>query len=232
MSLLELHDIAYRYPHTETPAVEEFSGVIESGKITALLGCNGSGKSTIGKIASGLISPLAGSVKLDGNSLKAGWNGIGALFQFPDDQFVTSTVESELAFGLENLAIESNVINNKVDYALSRFNLELLRYRSPEQLSDGQKQLVALASVLLMRPKFLILDEAVSFLDWGWQKRIWQSIVEVTTDTGILWITTRTSEAARADEVWLIDSGKLIGSGNPESILAKIDLEQIGLAPL
>jgi len=97
MSNLELHDISYQYPHAKAYAVEKFSGSIKRGKITALLGCNGSGKSTIGQLSSGLISPSTGSVKLDNKPLTAGWNGIGVLFQYPDDQFVTSTVESELA---------------------------------------------------------------------------------------------------------------------------------------
>ena len=232
MPVLELNDISYCYPQADTNAVENFSATLKTGSITTLLGANGSGKSTIGKIAAGLIQPSRGSVNISEPVLTSSWNSIGVLFQSPDDQFVSSTVGAELAYGLENLALETAVINQAVEECLDRYKLKPLRDRSPEQLSDGQKQLVALMSVMLMRPRFLILDEAVSYLDWGWQEIIRRTIEEVVADTGVLWITTRTSEALRADEVWLIDDGKLIASGEPSSTLSALKLEQYGLAPL
>lgn len=232
MSHIELINLTYRYPKAGNNAVDSFSGVIHAGKITALLGSNGSGKSTIAKLAAGLIQPGSGKVRLNQASLTIGWNSIGYLFQYPDDQFVTASVESELAFGIENLALPSNKIAILVNEALDQFHLRSLKDRSPEQLSDGQKQLVALTSVMLMRPKFLILDEALSFLDIAWQHRIWQILMDISDKIGILWLTTHTQEALRADVLWLINDGIMIGCGDPKKILSDVDLEKYGLEPL
>lgn len=232
MSLLELDNVSYQYPNAEANAVDSFSGTLETGKLTALLGCNGSGKSTIAKLAAGLTHPDSGTVLLNKNFLSAGWNGIGYLFQYPDDQFITASIESELAYGLENLALPPDQIVLEVKKALHQFHLLHLKDRSPEQLSDGQKQLVALVSVLLMHPKFLVLDEALSYLDLAWQQRIWQIISEINPKTGILWITTRTAEALRADEVWLINTGRMVNSGSPSKVLSNSNLEYYGLEPL
>jgi len=229
---LELHDVTYRYPHSDKPALDLVSCRIETGQTIALLGANGSGKSTLARIACGLLKPDTGRVTLNGEELKKDWNGIGLLFQNPDEQLLTASVDRELAWGLENLALPPNEIERRVEDDLKLFNLEEIRHRPPEQLSDGEKQLTALAATVVMNPQFLILDEATAFLDPDWKAHLVHYVHTVAKDTGVLWISTRADEIMDFDEIWIMKAGKIIEQGSTEKVLNSDKLEEAGIASL
>ena len=226
---LQLTNISLQYPGATSPALNNISCQIKSGQRIALLGENGCGKSTLAKVMCGLIEPDSGDVILNGKPLGEAWNGIGLLFQNPDEQLMASSVENELAWGLENLAMPPEVMIERIEAALVTFDLTDIRDTPPEHLSDGQKQLVALASVVVMKPDFLILDEVTAFLDPNWKDQILEKILSFSSKMGILWISTRSDENTNADEIWLMKDGLVIDKGNPESILTTEKLENTGL---
>lgn len=229
---LQLTNISLQYPGSKHLALHNISCQIKRGQRIALLGSNGSGKSTLAKIMCGLIVPDIGDVLLDGKPLTDGWNGIGLLFQNPDEQLMASSVENELAWGLENLNLPTDEIIARVENGLDTFELTGIRNKPPEQLSDGQKQLVALASIVVMKPDFLILDEATAFLDPNWRVQILGKILDFASDMGVLWISTRHDDNIKADEIWLMQNGQIVDKGSPNSILIPEKLENTGLAPL
>ncbi len=219
MACLELANVSYRYPDTNHKVLDSISCTLESGSLIALAGNNGSGKSTLARLMSGLLTPTEGSVHIDGEPLKEGWNGVGYIFQNPEEQLISQQVERELAWGLENLNLPASDIELRVEEGLFYFGLQDRRSQPPECLSDGEKQLVAIASMWVMKPGFMILDEATAFLDPLWKKRLWEVVRQWSNTTGILWITANMEEARTADVVWLLDRGRIVDSGIPGEIL-------------
>lgn len=237
MALLEFNDVSFSYPDADRPTLKDVSFVLESGQFVALLGANGSGKSTLAKIAAGLIDPQAGEVKIETGTINgdsenpksAAWNGVGMLFQNPDEQLLTEDVVSELAWGLENLCLPPDEIDRRVKRALKFFNLTDKAHTPPESLSDGQKQLVALAAIAVMRPSFFILDEATAFLDPYWTEKVRQYVRKMASDTGIMWITTRTRDVLSAERVLLMHDGRITADGNPRDVLKPELLDRAGV---
>lgn len=180
----------------------------------------------------GLIRPDRGEVLLDGKPLTDKWNGIGLLFQNPDEQLMTSSVENELAWGMENLATPPGIMSKRIETALITFDLTDIRETPPEHLSDGQKQLLALASIVVMKPDFLILDEVTAFLDPSWKKQILEKILNFSSEMGVLWLSTRSDDNMNADEIWLMKDGIIVDKGSPGSILTPEKLGNTGLLPL
>lgn len=219
MASLELRSVSLTYPGADHPALDGVTCGIGSGQFIALVGHNGCGKSTLARIATGLLKPDSGTVEIDGEPLKPGWNGVGLLFQNPDEQLLAGDVERELAWGLENLALPLGEIEARVRGGLEAFGLTCIAHQPPETLSDGQKQLVALAALAVMQPRFLILDEATAFLDPYWTKLIRQRSRELVPGAGVLWLTARASEAAPADIVWVMNRGRMVVAGGPEGPL-------------
>ncbi len=209
MPILELTDVTFSYPDSDTTAIDNVSCKLEMGQFIVLHGSNGCGKSTLAKVMAGLLQPQMGNVSINGYVQINGWNGVGMLFQNPDEQLLAMDVESELAWGLENLALPRKEMIERVNETLTYFDLTDKRHLPPESLSDGQKQLVALASVVVMRPSFLILDEATAFLDPFWKQEVRQYARKLVKQSGVLWITTREQETKNADEVWRMEKGRL-----------------------
>jgi energy-coupling factor transport system ATP-binding protein len=210
MPILELTDVTFSYPDSNVVTIANVSCKLGTGQFVVLHGSNGCGKSTLAKIMSGLLQPQSGIVNNNGGNSVSGWNGVGLLFQNPDEQLLAQNVEGEIAWGLENLGLPRNEMVKRVNETINYFNLTDLRQRPPESLSDGQKQLVALASIVVMRPSFLILDEATAFLDPLWKQRVRRYAQELSDNTGVLWITTRKQEIRDADEVWWMEKGELM----------------------
>ena len=203
---------------------------VEAGSFVAILGRNGSGKSTLAKHFNALLTPSEGSVYIEGldtkddKNVRAIRSGTGMVFQNPDNQMVSSIIEEDVAFGPENLGVESKEIARRIDESLKRVNMSAYIHHAPNRLSGGQKQRIAIAGVLAMRPKCIILDEATSMLDPQGRADIMDTVRELNA-AGItmIMITHFMEEAAHADKVFVMDGGRVIMSGTPREIFARRD---------
>ncbi len=203
---------------------------VEAGSFVAILGRNGSGKSTLAKHFNALLTPSEGSVYIEGldtkddKNVRAIRSGTGMVFQNPDNQMVSSIIEEDVAFGPENLGVESREIARRIDESLKRVNMSAYIHHAPNRLSGGQKQRIAIAGVLAMRPKCIILDEATSMLDPQGRADIMDTVRELNA-AGItmIMITHFMEEAAHADKVFVMDGGRVIMSGTPREIFARRD---------
>ena len=232
MALLQLKDVSYTYPDSPKPALDNITFALETGQHVVLLGANGSGKSTLARVAAGLLMPASGEVVMTGFEDQAGWNGVGLLFQNPDEQLLTHSVEAELAWGLENLGLLQDEMRRRIGEALELFELSDKANSSPDTLSDGWKQVTALASLAVMRPAFLILDEATAFLDPYWTAKIKGMVRGLIEVSGLLWITADGADAIKADRVLGLVDGQLIADGNPREVLQPERLEALGIEPV
>ncbi|MCF7809393.1 energy-coupling factor ABC transporter ATP-binding protein [bacterium] len=183
---------------------------LETGRIVTLTGKNGSGKSTLSHIAAGLLKPTAGSIEI--KDIPAEYEGIqaGLVFQNPDEQLLNADVESEIAYGLENLNMPIDEMKARVNETLDIFNLKKFSQHSPDSLSDGWKQITAIAAVIAMKPMFLILDEVTAFLDPYWTERIKEIVKELSKQIGVLWITSSTRQVIWQDEILSLQNGLII----------------------
>ena len=194
----------------------------------ALIGANGSGKTTLARCLNGLQQPQTGRVLVDGmgtsdpTQLRAIRQLVGMVLQNPDDQLVATTVADELAFGLENLAIASDEIHRRVEKTLAAFDLEAYRHYPPHTLSGGEKQRVAIAAVVAMRPRYLVLDESTALLDPGERQQLAELLQRLRTAYGIatILITQSPEEAARADRVIVLHAGRVHADGSPAALFA------------
>ena len=194
----------------------------------ALIGANGSGKTTLARCLNGLQQPQTGRVLVDGmdtsdpTQLRAIRQLVGMVLQNPDDQLVATTVADELAFGLENLALASDEIHRRVEETLADFDLEAYRHYPPHKLSGGEKQRVAIAAVVAMRPRYLVLDESTALLDPGERQQVTELLQWLRTAYGIatILITQSPEEAARADRVIVLHAGRVHADGSPDALFA------------
>jgi energy-coupling factor transport system ATP-binding protein len=217
-------------------ALRGVSFVLREGEFVVLLGRNGSGKSTLAKHCNGLLVPRKGRVCVDGMDTRDEsvlWEirrRVGLVFQNPDNQLIATTVEEDVAFGPENLGLPPSEIRKRVDEALARVGMSEYRKREPHTLSGGQKQRVAIAGVLAMHPKYLVLDEATAMLDPEGREELLQLLRELRKDVGILHITHNVEEALLADRVMVIDNGEIVAEGSPREVfLVGKDIEKWGL---
>lgn len=202
---MQLKDVTYQYPHAAAPTLRGATLEIHSGSLAALWGANGCGKSTLAAVAVGLLAPQSGEVVIRPEG------GVAALMlQNPDDQMFAPDVRREVAWGMENLGLDRGTMGGRVKAALERFGLAAVAAKPPEALSDGEKQLVVLASLWAMRPAHLILDEPTAFLDAYWADRVREAARELATECGVLWITSRQSETRFADEVYAMAQGVVV----------------------
>ena len=222
------------------PALTEIGLNVEPGEMIAILGQNGSGKSTLTKLFNALLPLQHGKLSVAG--INAGdenevWRlrqVCGMVFQNPDNQFVSSVVEEDVAFGLENYGAARDLIPEKVSSALKAVGMEGYEKRSPQTLSGGQKQRIALAGVLALEPNLIIFDEVTAMLDPEGRREILQTIerLHAETRTTIIMITHYVEEAVCADRVCLMYKGKIISSGTPREILTDAHMMQAaGLFP-
>ena len=216
---------------------------INSGESVAIMGPNGSGKTTFARCLNGLLVPTEGNITVDGLSTKTSEHlsdirrKVGMVFQNPDNQIVSATVEREIAFGLENLGLPIQQMHDIVEEMLSRFNLKKYRLKSPHYLSGGEKQKLAIASVLAMRPTFLILDEPTSLLDPRSRSDILNIVQELhssktkkQSNIATILITQFPEEALLADRLIVFYNGSVILDDSPEVVFERVDeLKQIGL---
>ncbi len=201
---------------------------IRPGENIALIGTNGSGKTTLARCLNGLQQPQTGRVLVDGmnpgnpTQLRSIRQRVGMVFQNPDDQLVGTTVADELAFGLENLALASDEIQRRVEATLAAFDLETQRRYPPHRLAGGEKQRVAIAAVVAMRPRYLVLDESTALLDPSERRQVAELLQRLRTEYGIatILITQSPEEAVRADRVIVLHAGRVHADGAPTALFA------------
>ena len=238
MNAIKVKNLSYAYKDKEN-VLKNVSFAIAEGSYVCLIGHNGSGKSTLAKIIMGLNNKFQGDVSVFGMPLSSGNIGkirakVGIVFQNPDNQFVGSSVEDDIAFGLENRQIPHDDMPQIIAKYAKEVGMEGFLEASPENLSGGQKQRVAIAGVLAMKPSLIIYDEATSMLDPKGKREILtltKKMREENPSLTILSITHDVEEASSADKVLVLNEGKLIAEGKPRQVFAQKDkLVSIGLA--
>jgi len=237
-ALIEIDNISFRYPGEERPALDGVSLSIPEGSFTVVLGHNGSGKSTLAKQLNGILVPASGTVLVDGMDTKDERKlldirrTVGMVFQNPDNQLVASVVEEDVAFAPENLGLPPEEIRRRVDEALKQVGMYEYRMRSPHLLSGGQKQRVAIAGVIAMRPRCIVLDEPTAMLDPVGRREVIGTITRLCRENGltVVLITHHMSEAVGADTVHVMSGGRIAMSGSPREIFSREDeLKALGL---
>lgn len=233
---ISVEHLAYCYPGVDnTPGVavfEDLSLTIEQGSFVAVLGCNGCGKSTLAKHFNSILLPSGGAVYVygmdtaDEDNLMAVRRCVGMVFQNPDNQIVANVVEEDVAFGPENLGIASPMIRQRVNNALKQVGMFELRNHAPHLLSGGQKQRIAIAGIIAMQPKCIVLDEPTAMLDPRGRREVIETISRLNKDNGItvVLITHHMDEAAKAQRVVVLSEGKIAADGTPKEVFSKVEL--------
>lgn len=238
---IKVKDVVFRYEGEEAdrPALNGASVDIEEGSFVVILGHNGSGKSTLAKHFNGILLPQSGSVIVCGMDTKDEdklldiRRTVGMVFQNPDNQIVSSIVEDDVAFAPENLGVPPEEIRQRVDEALRLVDMYDYRRHSPHLLSGGQKQRVAIAGVIAMRPRCIVLDEPTAMLDPQGRREVIDTIKRLCRENGmtVILITHHMSEAIDADKVFVMSEGKFVCGGTPDEIFADVEgLKSLGLA--
>lgn len=234
--MIEFDRVGYAYPGAEALALDAVSLALSPGEVLSVAGANGSGKSTLARLADGLLIPMSGSVTVDGISTAEGarvWeirSRVGMVFQDPDDQIVGTVVEEDVAFGPENLGVAPAEIRERVTAALAAVGLTGLERREPHLLSEGQKQRVAIAGALAMRPAYLVLDEPTAMLDPAGRRDVLDLIDRLAhaDGHGVLHISHDVAGIARADRAVVLERGAVIFAGDPAALLRDEDLLRRG----
>ena len=224
-SVVKLSHIDFRYYGSEVNSLTDVSLEIKEGEWVAIIGPNGSGKSTLAKIMNGLLVPAAGQVTIkdltiDEETVWEARRSVGMVFQNPDNQFVGSTVEDDVAFGLENNGVPRQEMINRIEEALAEVRMSEFKDKEPARLSGGQKQRVALASILALRPDIIILDEATSMLDPNGRQEVIAAIRKIKErfNLTVISITHDLDEASLADRILMMQGGRLVQDKKPEEI--------------
>ena len=239
-SIIKIKNVSFTYPESETPAIDNISLDIKRGSWTSIIGHNGSGKSTIIRLINGLLVPdekgkpeiEVDGLKLNDNTVWEVRNKVGIVFQNPDNQFVGATVADDVAFGLENRGVSHTEMVKIVPEAIKAVGMSEYTNAEPANLSGGQKQRVAIAGILAIKPKIIVLDEATSMLDPEGRDQI-LSIVQAMKnkyDLTVISITHDIDEANMADQVLVMNDGKLITKGSTKDVFSQVDLlKKLGL---
>ena len=246
LPFIRVENVSYSYKNDEEglifPVIKNISLDIREGEITAILGHNGSGKSTLAKLLNMIYSPQQGRIYIDGKDITDPnmteddvfdlRKKVGMVFQNPDNQLVATIVEDDVAFGPENLGIESSEIRRRVDEALAVVGMSEYAKGEPARLSGGQKQRIAIAGILAMKPDCMIFDESTAMLDPLGRRDIMNTIEKLNREHGItiIMITHYMDEAARANRIVVLDDGEVLMDGTPVEIFAHPErLEKCGL---
>ena len=241
-NIIHIEHISFTYPEEEGretfAALDGVTLDIEAGSFVAVLGHNGSGKSTLAKHMNAVLLPTGGKVYVDGMDT---WDEevlleirrrVGMVFQNPDNQIVANVVEEDVAFGPENLGIPTEETRRRVDAALKAVGMESFLLHAPHNLSGGQKQRIAIAGIIAMEPKCIVLDESTAMLDPSGRREVLDTVRRLNREKGItiVLITHHMNEAAMADRVVVMDDGHVVMDGKPREILTRMeDLRAIGL---
>ena len=226
--IIELRNVTFSYSEEDArPALNNVSLTIQQGEWIAIIGPNGSGKSTLAKTINGLIEANSGEVIIEGIPLNAEtvWDvrkKIGMVFQNPDNQFVGSTVQDDVAFGLENVGIPREEMVKRVADAVAAVNMADFMDKEPARLSGGQKQRVAIAGIVALSPDIIILDEATTMLDPEGRHEVIETIQEIKEKENltVISITHDIDEAAKANRIFVMEAGQLKRIGTPEEIFS------------
>lgn len=236
MNFISVQNVTFKYDsqdETEGKLVlNDISFEVEKGAFVALLGHNGSGKSTVAKHLNAMLTPTSGKVYIDGMDTsddKLTYDirrRVGLVLQNPDNQIVASIVEEDVAFGPENLGIPSDEIRRRVDEALRAVDMYDHRLKAPYKLSGGQKQRVAIAGIIAMQPDCIVLDEPTAMLDPKGREEVLYTIHKLNKEQGItvVMITHYMEEAVTADRVYVMDNGRMLTSGTPHEVFSQVEL--------
>ena len=224
-------ELSYTYEDAETPALQGLSVSVAPGEFIAVLGHNGSGKSTFAKLLNALYIPTGGKLLvcgLDTPNEENVWDvrqHAGMIFQNPDNQLVATVVREDVAFGLENLGVPTDEMVQRIDKALEAVHMTEFAAAAPHTLSGGQKQRIAIAGVLAMEPEILIADEATAMLDPFGRRDVLDTVRRLNKEKGItvMWITHYMEEAAQADRVLVVSDGQLVLEGTPRQVFTQVD---------
>lgn len=236
--VIQVRGLSHRYHSGDREALSGIDLTIEPGEFVSLIGPNGCGKTTLARHLNGLLLPADGEVVVDGyrtdqpRELLEVRRRVGMVFQNPDSQMVAPTVEQEVAFGPENLGLPSSELRSRVDGALQALDLAHLSERDPHLLSGGQKQRVALAAVMAMRPRYLVLDEPTTMLDWRGRRQVLEALtgLHAAHHVAVVLVTHRMEEAALAGRVVVMKEGEVTMDGPAETVFANHEvLEKLGL---
>jgi energy-coupling factor transport system ATP-binding protein len=234
LALIEVRNLVHSYKTGEGVTQEALRGVnmtVHDGEFLVILGHNGSGKSTLAKHLNGLLMPDAGDVVVDGMNTKDAehfWEirqRVGMVFQNPDNQLIATSVEEDTAFGPENLGVEPALIRQRVDQALKALGMFEYKQRAVHLLSGGQKQRVAIAGVMAMEPKVLVLDEPTAMLDPRGRKEVMEAVHRLNKEKGItvVHITHIMEEALDCDRILVMEDGQIVMEGKPKEIFRQAD---------
>lgn len=236
LNIIKIRNLIHDYIDDEEEgrqvrAIDNVSIDVEAGQFIAVLGHNGSGKSSLAKHINALLAPTEGTIWVDGIDTKEHekvWDirqTAGMVFQNPDNQIVSTMVEEDVAFGPENMAVPTGEIWKRVERALGAVNMTVFRKKSPLKLSGGQKQRVAIAGIIAMEPKCIVLDEPTAMLDPVGRNEVLSTLHELNEEKGItiILITHHMNEAVNADKIFVMDKGKLVMQGTPKEIFSQVD---------
>lgn len=234
--MIEAQNLAFEYIRRDLEgnveaivrALDNIDINIKDGEFVAILGHNGSGKSTFAKHLNALLKPSEGTLYINGydsNEKKFLWDirqSVGMVFQNPDNQIVGTVVEEDVGFGPENLGLDTKEIWKRVDESLEKVGMQEFRYDSPNKLSGGQKQKVAIAGILALKPKCIVFDEPTAMLDPIGRKDVIKTIYELNRDEGItvILVTHNMEEVVEADRLFVMDKGTIVMEGKPREIFS------------
>ncbi len=239
MEIIRFDNVHYKYPGSEKETLRGISLSIEEGTFVAVLGRNGSGKSSLAKHMNAILLPSSGRVTVcgmdtaDEDRILDIRRNVGMVFQNPDNQIVANVVEDDVAFAPENLGVPSDQIRRRVDDALTLVDMFNFKTHAPHLLSGGQKQRVAIAGVLAMQPKIIVLDEPTAMLDPQGRRDVISTVTALCRENGmtVILITHHMDECVNADRVIVMADGSVVKDGTPQSVFSDVDtMEKHGLS--
>ena len=239
MEIIRFDNVHFKYPGSEKETLRGISLSIEEGTFVAVLGRNGSGKSSLAKHMNAILLPSSGKVTVcgmdtaDEDRILDIRRNVGMVFQNPDNQIVANVVEDDVAFAPENLGVPSDQIRRRVDDALTLVDMFNFKTHAPHLLSGGQKQRVAIAGVLAMRPKIIVLDEPTAMLDPQGRRDVISTVTALCRENGmtVILITHHMDECVNADRVIVMADGSVVKDGTPQSVFSDVDtMEKHGLS--
>lgn len=243
MNCIEIDNVSFKYDKNSGEVIRSINLSVKEGEFLCIVGRNGSGKSTLAKLLNGLLKPDSGKISVYGvdtacdDTIFDVRKNVGMVFQNPDNQMVASIIEDDIAFGPENLGIKREEIKARIDWALDCVGMQEHRLGTPNKLSGGQKQRVAIAGVLALKPKIIVLDEATAMLDPKGRREVMSTISELNKNGNITvcHITHYMEECIGADRIIVVDNGEIVMEGTPEEVFGnreKLAIHQLGLPPV